>query len=143
MLRRIVSLSQGQAAGEGQAEPDDMSPSPGEDLPPAPETKNVGGLASVFKGLAGATKLTKSPPPLIHTSGPSMNAQMADQISSISSTANGLPPNHMEAFEQLRTGTISDRVAAAQQLRYAVNDYPLNPVRRKSSADKRVIGLVE
>ena len=35
----------------------------------------------------------------------------------------------MEVFGQLKNGTLSERVAAANSLRYAISDFPLNPVR--------------
>lgn len=125
MLRRIVSL--GQQTDEGQAESEDMSPSPGEEGQSPPDSRNTGGLASVFKGLAGAAKLTKSSPPPLLISGPPINLNLAEQLND-TTAYHGLPPNHNEAFEQLRRGTSSERVAAAQRLRYAVVDYPLNPV---------------
>ncbi|KAI0124260.1 hypothetical protein BJ170DRAFT_77489 [Xylariales sp. AK1849] len=103
-----------------------MSPSPGEEVQSAQDSRSTGGLASVFKGLAGATKLTKSTPTPLQISGPSMNTNLAEQLNDAAS--HGLPPNHMDAFEQLRNGTAHERVAAAQQLRYVVVDYPLNPV---------------
>ncbi|KAI1863766.1 uncharacterized protein JN550_009466 [Neoarthrinium moseri] len=126
MLRRIVSL--GQQAAEGQAEADDnMSPSPGEEVQSPQDSKNSGGLASVFKGLASATKLTRSTPSPVQSSGPSMNTNLAEQLND-AKAVHGLPPHHVDAFDQLRRGSISERVAAAQQLRHAVVDYPLNPV---------------
>jgi hypothetical protein len=123
MLRRIVSL--GQRAEEGRAETDDMSPSPGDDAQPQQETKPSGGLASVLKTLTGGVKSSKS---TAKTQDLPTSTNL-DERPSHSSTSNGLPPNFMEALEQLRGGSsFSERVAAAQLLRLAVIDYPLNPV---------------
>ncbi|ORY71130.1 tuberin [Pseudomassariella vexata] len=105
-----------------------MSPSPGDEAQLPQDSRNTGGLASVFKGLAGAAKLTKAAPTLMQTTSSTMNAQIAEQLNDTTAASQGLPPNHMEAFEKLRSGSTSDRVAAADQLRHAVKDYPLNPV---------------
>lgn len=143
----LVSL--GQRVGEGQKRV--MSPSPGDEDHSQQDSsqKSTGGggassgLASVFKGLAGAAKLSKSPPVSLQSS-TSINAQIAHHLSSSSTAAHDLPQHHAEAFEQLKNGPLSERVAAAHTLRYAVADYPLNPVcstldcaeERKCSATK-------
>ncbi|KAK8002021.1 GTPase activating protein [Apiospora marii] len=126
MLRRLVSL--GQEAGEGQAKDDSMpQPSPGDDTSSSQEPKiNTGTIASVFKGLAGAAKLTKSPPAPLTTTGSIARAHITEQLHD--SGSHGLPQHHLEAFEHLKNGNTTERVAAASQLRYAVEDYPLNPV---------------
>lgn len=128
---RLVSL--GQRVGEGQEKA--MSPSPGDEAhshqDSNPKSTTGGGassgLASVFKGLAGAAKLSKSPPASLHSS-TSLNAQIAQHFSSSSTIVHDLPQPHAEVFEQLKNGSLSERVAAAHTLRYAVADYPLNPV---------------
>ncbi|KAI1339054.1 hypothetical protein F5Y15DRAFT_416364 [Xylariaceae sp. FL0016] len=105
-----------------------MSPSPGDDLQSTQDSKTSGGLASVFKGLAGAAKLTKPhPTPMQHT-GTLLNAQIAERLSSSPTTAHGLPQRYIESFETLKDGALSDRIAAAHVLRVVVADYPLNPV---------------
>ncbi|KAI5924132.1 hypothetical protein F4810DRAFT_719394 [Camillea tinctor] len=106
-----------------------MSPSPGDGAHPPQESRSTGGLASVFKGLASATKLTKSLPTAAQSSVTSINAQIAQQInSSIPSAARGLPQQHIDSYEQLKHGSMSERVAAANTLRFVVADYHLNPV---------------
>lgn len=123
MLRRIVSL--GQQAAEGHAEADDMSPSPGDDAQPQQDTKSSGGLASVLKTLTGGGKSSKS---TAKTQDLPTSAN-TDERSSTLRASNGFPPNFMDALEQLRAGSsFNERVAAAQTLRQAVLDYPLNPV---------------
>ncbi|KAH6655267.1 hypothetical protein BKA67DRAFT_515548 [Truncatella angustata] len=105
-----------------------MAPSPGDDGQSSQDSKNTGGLAGVFKSLTGGgTKLTKTTSNPVPTSGASTSISLAAQLND-STPPRGLPPNHMEAFEQLRTGAASERVSAAQQLRHAVVEYPLNPV---------------
>lgn len=128
---RLVSL--GQRVGEGQEAA--MSPSPGDEAHSHQDSnpKSTGGsgagsgLASVFKGLAGAAKLSKSTSVSLQSS-TSINAQIAQHLSASSSAAHSLPQHHAEAFEQLKNGPMSERVAAAHTLRYTVADYPLNPV---------------
>ncbi|RYO99292.1 hypothetical protein DL764_006862 [Monosporascus ibericus] len=103
-----------------------MSPSPGDVARPHQDSNlkgtGGGGLASVFKGLAGAAKLNKPPPSSLQA------VQIAQHLSSSSTAAGGLPPHQIEAFEKLKNGSIGERVAAADTLRYGVADYPLNPV---------------
>ncbi|KAI0537828.1 tuberin [Xylaria digitata] len=106
----------------------DMSPSPGDGAPPSQDSKVVGGLASVFKGLAGAAKLTKSSPTAAQSSGPStIHAEIAEQLNTIPIT-HTLPPQYIALFEQLKDGTINERVTAANALRMVVAKYPHNPV---------------
>ncbi|KAF9874864.1 GTPase activating protein [Colletotrichum karsti] len=124
MLRRIVSSRNIPTEFD---QPDvHMSPSPG-DAPSSPDSSRPGGLASVFKGLTGA-KLTKSPPPSLKSTS-SILSPIAANVNATRTTLR-LSPNHMESFELLRAGngTASDRIAAANSLRYAVSEYPLNPV---------------
>ncbi|KAL0943645.1 GTPase activating protein [Colletotrichum truncatum] len=124
MLRRIVSSRNIQADSN---HPDEhMPPSPG-DAPLSPDSSRPGGLASVFKGLTGA-KLTKSPPPSLKSTS-SILSPIADNVNATRTTL-GLSPGHMESFELLRSGsgTVSERIAAANSLRYAVSEFPLNPV---------------
>ncbi|KAJ8119395.1 hypothetical protein ONZ43_g3646 [Nemania bipapillata] len=107
-----------------------MSPSPGDGAPPSQDSKVVGGLASVFKGLAGAAKLTKSSPTVAQSSGPPIvHSGIAEQLNSMAiPQAYALPPQHVALFEQLKDGTINERVAAANSLRTVVANYPHNPV---------------
>lgn len=105
-----------------------MPSSTGDGASSSHDSKVVGGLASVFKGLAGAAKLTKSSPTLSQPSGPStLHAKVAEQLSSIP-IAHTLPHEYVALFEQLRNGTIHERVAAANSLRTVVANYPHNPV---------------
>ena len=133
---RLVSL--GQRVGEGQEKV--MSPSPGGDKSHLHQDSNSrstggsgsggggggGGLTNIFKGLAGAAKLSKSPAISLQSSA-SISAQIA-RLSSSPTAAQGLPQHYAEAFEQLKNGSLGDRVAAAHALRHVVADYPLNPV---------------
>ncbi|KAK3377998.1 hypothetical protein B0H63DRAFT_232156 [Podospora didyma] len=125
MLRRLASLGH-------QASEEPMSPSPGDDPQQPPEPKPTGGLAGVFKGLAAA-KLTKPSPPLSQQiSQPSLastpSTAPADSSSLATAAARGLPPGQTESFRLLKSGTPSERVNAANSLRQAIADFPLNPV---------------
>ncbi|KAK5630678.1 hypothetical protein RRF57_006393 [Xylaria bambusicola] len=85
-------------------------------------------MPPVFKGLAGAAKLTKSSPIAAQSSGPStIHAEIADQLGS-TPTAHALPLQYIASFEQLKDGTINERVAAANALRMMVSKHPYNPV---------------
>ena len=108
-----------------------MSPSPGDEQQPK-ETKGTGGLAGVFKGLTGGGKLTKSPAVLQQTFAPIAGSQAFAQRSDAappSPALHGLSPEQVELFGRLKHGQLSERVAAANSLRYAIADFPLNPVR--------------
>ncbi|KAK0727201.1 hypothetical protein B0T26DRAFT_747553 [Lasiosphaeria miniovina] len=119
-----------------------MSPSPGDE---PQEPRSTGGLAGVFKGLAGG-KLTKSPPP--PTSPPALHpfpqpspapasASVSHPLSQRPERPDAAPPQHalhglspdqMELFGQLKNGSLNERMAAANSLRYTIADFPLNPV---------------
>ncbi|KAJ4302230.1 Tuberous sclerosis 2-like protein [Collariella sp. IMI 366227] len=135
MLRRLASL--GQSASEDQR----PMPSPGDDHQPQ-ETRSSGGLAGVFKGLAGGSKLTKSPPvlqqPFASITGSQVLADRSD-LSFQQSAHHGLSPEQAELFRRLQNGHLSERVAAATSLRYAIADFPLNPVRDIWHAAKDLI----
>ncbi|KAI6090801.1 hypothetical protein F4821DRAFT_10721 [Hypoxylon rubiginosum] len=124
MFRRVVSL--GRKAGE-ERQTAAMSPSPGDEAPSPQDSKPTSGLASVFKGLAGAAKLTKSPPAPVQASGPSINAQIAERLNVTPTVLRGIP-QHTDSFELLKDGSMNERVAAASALRRAVADNPLSPV---------------
>ncbi|KAI2641773.1 hypothetical protein GGS26DRAFT_17688 [Hypomontagnella submonticulosa] len=128
MLRRIALI--GRKAGE-ERQIEDMSPSPGDEASSPQDSKNTGGLASVFKGLAGvagAAKLTKSPPAPVQSSGSPINAQIAERLNATPNILRGLPSQQTESFELLKNGSMNERVVAANALRRTVADYPLSPV---------------
>ncbi|KAK0720681.1 hypothetical protein B0H67DRAFT_486952 [Lasiosphaeris hirsuta] len=102
-----------------------MSPSPG-DEPLSQEPRSAGGLAGVLKGLAGG-KLAKSSPSL-STSVSQTFSERADAAAAPSAPLRELLPDQMDIFEQLKSGTLNERVAAATSLRYSIADFPLNPV---------------
>ncbi|AEO63395.1 226fad15-7e92-4066-85ce-2bc9d1b29f48 [Thermothielavioides terrestris] len=110
-----------------------MSPSPGNAQQPQ-ETKGTGGLAGVFKGLAAGGKLTKSPP-VLHQQQPFAPIARSQALAERSDTATPLPalyglsPEQADAFGRLKNGQLNERAAAANSLRYAISDFPLNPVR--------------
>jgi len=106
---------------------------PGEEGDSQQDARAPGSFASVFKGLAGATKLTKAPSggalPSTQAAGLSVNAQLAQQLKISAAGTHGVPQQHVQALDQLKNGaSVGDRVAAAAALRQAIIDYPLNPV---------------
>ncbi|KAK4451882.1 tuberous sclerosis 2 protein [Podospora aff. communis PSN243] len=127
MFRRVASL--GHQASENHQP---MSPSPG-DEPQPPESRAVGGLAGVFR--LGGGKLAKSPPPI-----PSPSADDRADARIHPHVARGLPRDQMELYRQLKSGaTLTERVAAANSLRYAIADFPFNPVLEIWEAGKDLI----
>ncbi|KAL7949063.1 tuberin [Trichoderma barbatum] len=100
-----------------------MSPQPGDDVS-SPDSIRPSGIASVFRGLTGS-KSTKSPPPL---SSSVAALPRTDFINATPISSRGLSANHMDAFEQLRNGSQAERISAANTLKFAITEYPLNPV---------------
>ncbi|KAM0260696.1 hypothetical protein ACHAQJ_002612 [Trichoderma viride] len=102
-----------------------MSPQPGDDISSPDSIRPSGGIASVFRGLTGS-KSTKSPPPL---SSSAAALPRTDFINAIPiSSSRGLSANHMDAFELLKNGNHAERISAANTLKFAITEYPLNPV---------------
>jgi hypothetical protein len=101
-----------------------MSPSSG-DVAQTPEPKSTSGLASVFKSLTGS-KSSKNP----SAQSPASIAQNLNTSNTLKNAIYGGPPDYEQLFEQLKLGNaLPDRLAAAESLRHAVQDYPLSGVR--------------
>ena len=108
---------------QGPTPRDSMSPSSG-DVTQTPETKSTSGLASVFKSLTG-NKLSKS----TNLQSPVLITQQSSSANALQNTIYGASPNYEQLHEQLKDGhPLSDRLAAAESLRHAVQDYPLSGV---------------
>ncbi|KAL8400537.1 hypothetical protein RB594_000796 [Gaeumannomyces avenae] len=121
MLRRIVSL------GQQASESDEHMSRSTEDAVQS-ENRSTGGLASVFKNLTGA-RLTKSPPPQLPVPPAPSPAQLFVDPTNATRSSSGVPStNSPDALEQLRSGTINDRVQAATSLRIAIANCPLASV---------------
>lgn len=102
-----------------------MSPTAG-DATQTPDSKPSGGFASVFKNLTGS-RSTKSPNP----QSPASIAPQVNGGSALQPAAYGGPPNYEQLYAQLKAGNpLSERIAAAESLRHAVQDYPLSSVRK-------------
>lgn len=103
---------------------DSMSP-PSGDVAQIPEPKSTSGLASVFKSFAGS-KSSKTPNP----QSPASIPQHLNTANTLKNATYGGPPNYEQLSEQLKIGNaLPDRLAAAESLRHAVQDYPLSGVR--------------
>lgn len=101
-----------------------MSPTAGE-IAQTPEPKSSSAF-SIFKSLTGG-KSSKSPNAQSQASLP-RNPNGANTLQS--TTIYGGPPNYEQLYAQLRIGNgLADRIAAADALRHAVQDYPLSGVR--------------
>lgn len=100
-----------------------MSPQGGDDA--TPDTSRPGGFANVFRGLT-TSRSSKSLP--LSSSSSSVALPVAELVNATPTTAPRLSPNAMDSFELLRNGGLNDRIAAASTLKYAISEYPLNPV---------------
>ncbi|KAH7251739.1 hypothetical protein BKA59DRAFT_435794 [Fusarium tricinctum] len=127
MLRRLASLSH-QDSNETPHE--HMSPQPG-DGQSSPDTSRQGGLAHVLRGLT-SSKLSKSSPsiasPSSTTALPTAEFVHAPLSATSMNPPYGLSSSHMESFELLKNGSPNERITAANSLKYAIAEYPLNPV---------------
>jgi len=100
-----------------------MSPSSA-DVAQTPEPKSTSGLASVFKSLTGSKSL-RNPNP----QSPASSSQHRNDPITTPAAVYGGPPNFEQLYEQLKSGnTLADRISAAESLRHAVLDYPLDGV---------------
>ncbi|CAM1508373.1 Fc.00g052210.m01.CDS01 [Cosmosporella sp. VM-42] len=123
MLRRLASLSSHQ---DPEPSEEHMSPQTG-DVPSSPESHRPGGLANVLRGLT-SSRVSKSSP-TIGSPSSSVALPVAEFVNAPPlSPRGGLSPHHMESFELLKNGSPNERIAAANTLRYAIAEYPLNPV---------------
>ena len=102
---------------------DSMSPSSGE-VAQTPEPKSSSGLASVFKSLTG-NKSSKS----LNVQSSASIAQKLNATAIGPAAVHGGPPDFEHFHQLLKSGNnISDRISAAEALRYAVQDYPIDGV---------------
>lgn len=134
MLRRIASL--GFDGPDGQ--PSDRPPTPG-DASPSPEPKSAGAIASVFKGLTGGSKISKAPPVPSSSTTPVSAQLSSERVDTASLAATGVAPHYNEWLEKLRSGSSSERIAAAESLRLTLADYPLAPVLQIWDATKDLV----
>lgn len=119
--RRVLQATEIEVCPESETR-DSMSPSG--DVAQTPEPKSTSGLASVFKSLTGS-KSSKNP----SAQSPASIAQNLSTANTLKNAIYGGPPNYEQLFEQLKVGNaLSDRLAAAESLRHAVQDYPLSGV---------------
>lgn len=101
-----------------------MSPQAGDD-PASPVLSRSGGLANVFRGLT-ASRSSRSLP--LSSSSSSVALPVADIVNATPTTSTRLSPNTMDSFEHLKNGSLNERISAANTLKYAISEYPLNPV---------------
>lgn len=142
MLRRIASLGFDGPDGQLGEDRDSRSPLPG-DVSPAPsaEPKSAGGLASVFKGLTGGTKISKAPP-VPSSSNTPVSAQLSsERVDTASLAATGVAPHYNEWLDKLKAGSLSERIAAAESLRLTLADYPLAPIIQVWDAAKELVDV--
>ncbi|GAB0134073.1 hypothetical protein EsDP_00002458 [Epichloe bromicola] len=95
-----------------------------EDDPSSPDSSRPSGLVTVFRSLTNS-KSTKPPPPLSASSAALPRAELTNAIPT---KFRELSTNHMDAFELLKHGSPSERISAANTLKYAITEYPLNPI---------------
>lgn len=115
-----------------------MPPTPA-DACPSPEPKSAGGIASVFKGLTGGSKTSKAPPIPSASITPVSVQLSSERVDTASLAATGVAPHYNEWLEKLRSGSFSERIAAAESLRLTLPDYPLAPVLQIWDAAKDLV----
>ncbi len=107
-------------------EPDNrvsMSPTVG-DVAQTPEPKSTSNFTSILKSLTG-NKSLRSPNP----QSPGSITQHISGANALQPAIYGGPPNYEHLYEQLKVGNLlTDRIAAAESLRVAVQDFPLSDV---------------
>ncbi|APA07832.1 hypothetical protein sscle_03g026020 [Sclerotinia sclerotiorum 1980 UF-70] len=110
-------------------------PPPVGDAAQTPEPRSSSGIASVFKSLTGG-KITKSP----STQSPATGPLQLDNGSIPQKLSHGSTPNHEPTLEQLQAGhSLADRIRAAEYLRRAVIDYPMENISMIFNAGKDLI----
>ncbi|TGO11470.1 hypothetical protein BTUL_0109g00370 [Botrytis tulipae] len=110
-------------------------PPPVGDAAQTPEPRSSSGIASVFKSLTGG-KITKSP----STQSPATGPLQLDNGSIPQKLSHGGLLNHEPTLEQLQAGhSLADRIRAAEHLRRAVMDFPLENVSMIFIAGKDLI----
>lgn len=102
-----------------------MSPPQPGDGPTSPDASRPGGLANVFRGL---TTSRSSRSLALSSSSSSVALPVADIVTATPTTSVRLSPNTMDSFELLKSGSLNDRIGAANTLKFAISEYPLNPV---------------
>lgn len=115
-----------------------MSPISG-DASSSSESKTAGAFASVFKGLTGGSKISKAPPVPSSSTTPVSAQLSSERVNTASLAATGVAPHYNEWLDKLKTGSLSERVAAAESLRLTLSDYPLAPVLQIWDAAKDLI----
>lgn len=100
-----------------------MSP-PGGDDPSSPDSARAGGLANVFRGLTARS--SRSLP--LSSSSSSVALPVTELVNATSASTPRLSPSTMDSYQLLRNGNPSERIAAANTLKFAISEYPLNPI---------------
>ncbi|TQV99284.1 GTPase activating protein [Cordyceps javanica] len=91
---------------------------------PSSDSARPSGLSNVLRGLT-SSKSSRSPP---HIASPAAAQPKTEFVNATPIHSRGLATNHMDALELLRSGIPAERISAADTLRYAISEYPLNPV---------------
>jgi hypothetical protein len=98
-----------------------MSPQSRDDVS-SPDSSRPGGLVNVFRGLTTSRSSGSLP---LSSSSSSVALPVAELVNA---TSTGLSPNNLGSYEQLKNGSLSERISAASSLRYTISEYPLKPV---------------
>ncbi|RDA86590.1 hypothetical protein CP532_5999 [Ophiocordyceps camponoti-leonardi (nom. inval.)] len=94
-----------------------------EDDTSSPSSARQGGFSNVFRTLT-ISRGDRSLNHLPSTATP----PRTEFVDASSSTSRELSINHMDALELLKSHVPSDRISAASTLKYAISEYPVNPV---------------
>ncbi|KAG6041252.1 hypothetical protein E4U41_005293 [Claviceps citrina] len=89
-----------------------------------PDSSRPSGLATVFRSLTSSRSIKAL------QSLPTSSAALprAEFINTMPTDSRELSTNHMDALELLQHGSRSERISAANTLKYAITEYPLNPI---------------
>ncbi|KAL1884175.1 hypothetical protein VTK73DRAFT_5311 [Phialemonium thermophilum] len=115
-----------------------MSPVPGDDSQ-SPVTRNAARFAGVFRGLTGTKAATSPVSQQLPSSTAANPPNFPKEIDAVSATLRRLPSGYMDSFQQLKSGSLNERIAAAERLSFAIDDYPLAPVLQIWDAGKDLI----
>lgn len=100
-----------------------MSPRPKDDAS-SPGSTRPGGLVNVFRTLTSSKSTDKSSQFLSPAAAP----PRTEFVNASPMSSRELSTNHTDALEHLRRGSPNERTSAAGTLKYAISEYPVNPV---------------
>ncbi|KJZ80576.1 hypothetical protein HIM_00426 [Hirsutella minnesotensis 3608] len=96
-----------------------------EDEASSPSPARQGGFANVFRTLTSSSRANDKSSQYLS---PAVAPPRTEFVNASSTSSRELSHSHMDAFELLKTGTSTERTAAAGTLKYALSEYSVNSV---------------